>query len=55
MTAPDRDLCTGCRGCDDCAAYQTMTRRDDGVYVLVVNHDDTCPWLAGSNSTEVSS
>jgi len=32
-------------GCDDCAAYQTLTKRD-GVFVVGVHHDDTCPWLA---------
>ncbi len=32
-------------GCDDCDAYQTMTKRDDGVFRVTVHHDDTCPWL----------
>lgn len=31
-------------GCDDCDAYQTVTRQDTGVYVLAVHHDDTCPF-----------
>ena len=30
-------------GCDDCTAYQRVTRHDTGVYVLTVHHDDTCP------------
>jgi hypothetical protein len=34
-------------GCDDCAAYQTVTRVADGLYVLTVHHDDTCPALNG--------
>jgi hypothetical protein len=29
-------------GCDDCDAYQEITRQDL-VYVLTVHHDDTCP------------
>jgi hypothetical protein len=29
-------------GCDDCDAYQEMTKQD-GIYVLTVHHDDTCP------------
>ncbi len=31
-------------GCDDCDAYQTMTKQD-GIYHVTVHHDDTCPWL----------
>lgn len=29
-------------GCDDCDAWQEM-RRDHGIYVMTVHHDDTCP------------
>jgi hypothetical protein len=29
-------------GCDDCDAYQEMTKQH-GIYVMTVNHDDTCP------------
>lgn len=32
-------------GCDDCDAYQTVTRAGGGLYVLTVHHDHTCPWL----------
>lgn len=44
------DAMTGRRlpgGCDDCAAYQTVTRHANGVYVLVVHHDPGCPALNG--------
>lgn len=34
-------------GCDDCDAYQTMSRRADELFVLTVHHDDTCPRLNG--------
>ena len=34
-------------GCNDCNAYQTMTRVDDGLYVLTVHHDESCPVLNG--------
>jgi len=30
-------------GCDDCNAYQTMMTRQDGIHVLTIHHDDTCP------------
>ena len=42
------DAMTGHRmlgGCDDCSAYQLMTKQADGLYVLVVHHDDTCPYF----------
>ena len=42
------DAMTGRRlpgGCDDCDAYQRVTRYADGLYLLTVFHDDTCPWL----------
>jgi hypothetical protein len=29
-------------GCDDCDAYQEMTKQH-GIYVMTVHHDDTCP------------
>jgi hypothetical protein len=35
-------------GCDDCNAYQTMTRAGGGLYLLTTHHDDTCPALAAS-------
>ena len=44
------DAMTGHRmpgGCDDCLAYQTMTREADGLYELLVHHDDTCPFYRG--------
>ncbi|WP_148574954.1 hypothetical protein [Nocardioides caldifontis] len=34
-------------GCDDCDAYQEMSRCADGLYVLTVHHDPTCPYLNG--------
>ncbi len=36
-------------GCDDCDAYQTMTKQD-GIYHVTVHHDDTCPWLNARTS-----
>jgi hypothetical protein len=42
------DAMTGRRlpgGCDDCDAYQTVTLHTDGLYVLLVHHDATCPAL----------
>jgi hypothetical protein len=42
------DALTGRRlpgGCDDCDAYQTVRKESAGLYVLVVHHDDTCPFL----------
>jgi hypothetical protein len=47
-TASSLDALTGRRlpgGCDDCTAYQTVTRVDDAFYVLTVHHDETCPHL----------
>ena len=35
-------------GCDDCDAYQVMSRLADGLYVLSVHHDDTCPTYRGA-------
>ncbi len=35
-------------GCDDCDAYQTVTQRGDGVHVLTVHHDETCPFYTGA-------
>lgn len=32
-------------GCHDCAAFQTVDL-EDGIYILRVHHDDTCPALA---------
>ena len=43
------DAMTGRRlpgGCDDCTAYQVMSRCADGLYLLTVHHDPTCPSLA---------
>ena len=34
-------------GCDDCDAYQVLSRCADNLYVLAVHHDDTCPHLNG--------
>jgi hypothetical protein len=33
-------------GCDDCNAEQTIQRFAAGVYRLVVEHDQSCPWFA---------
>ena len=44
------DSMTGHRmpgGCDDCDAYQTMTSKADGLYELLIHHDDTCPFYRG--------
>ena len=44
------DAMTGHRmpgGCDDCDAYQTMTRGSEGLYELLVHHDHTCPYYRG--------
>lgn len=38
-------------GCDDCDAYQVMTKQADGVYVLAVHHDTTCPYLQGRTAS----
>lgn len=35
-------------GCDDCDAYQTVTKTSDGVYVLAVHHDPSCPYYRGA-------
>lgn len=32
-------------GCDDCDAYQVLSRCADNLYVLTVHHDETCPRL----------
>lgn len=37
-------------GCDDCDAYQTMTKLD-GIFHITVHHDDYCPWLAARETT----
>jgi len=38
-------------GCDDCDAYQDMTKQA-GLYVINIHHDDTCPyWLARHHSS----
>lgn len=34
-------------GCDDCDAYQVLSRCADDLFVLVVHHDPTCPHLIG--------
>ncbi len=33
-------------GCDDCGAYQTMTKTAPGVFSVTVHHDSSCPALA---------
>jgi hypothetical protein len=30
-------------GCESCDAYQTVTARGPGVFVLTVHHDERCP------------
>lgn len=35
-------------GCDDCDAYQTVTQHGNGVYVLTVHHDASCPYYRGA-------
>ena len=37
-------------GCEDCDAYQDVTRVD-GVYHVTIAHDATCPWLAAREGT----
>lgn len=32
-------------GCDDCDAYQVLSRCADDLYILAVHHDQTCPHL----------
>lgn len=32
-------------GCDNCNAYQTLDQIEDGVWSLIVHHDDWCPFL----------
>jgi len=34
-------------GCDDCGACQTLTTDGAGIYVLTVEHEHSCPYLAG--------
>ena len=49
------DAMTGRRlpgGCDDCAAYQVMSRQAGGLYVLTVHHDVTCPSYRGASRNE---
>ncbi|MGI8578525.1 MAG: hypothetical protein ACR2KG_11590 [Nocardioidaceae bacterium] len=36
-------------GCDDCDAYQTLTKQH-GIFHITTHHDDTCPWLAARES-----
>lgn len=33
-------------GCPACHAVQSLSRDDDGIYNLLVEHDPTCPRLA---------
>ena len=50
-TASVLDRLTGQRvpgGCDDCNAYQTVVKQD-GIYVLTVHHDSTCPYYIARN------
>ena len=37
-------------GCEDCSAYQDVTRVD-GIYHITIAHDATCPWLAAREGT----
>jgi hypothetical protein len=37
-------------GCEDCAAYQDVSRVD-GIYLITVAHDATCPWLNAREGT----
>jgi hypothetical protein len=32
-------------GCDRCTAYQTLSIDTNGVWHLIVHHDDWCPFL----------
>jgi len=44
------DIMTGRRlpgGCDDCDAFQVMSRHADNLYTLTVHHDPTCPFYRG--------
>jgi hypothetical protein len=33
-------------GCENCTAFQTVPAVTEGVWLLNVHHDDTCPTLA---------
>jgi len=35
-------------GCDMCSAFQTVETLSDGVWHLVIHHDDACPVLRAS-------
>ena len=37
-------------GCEDCSAYQDVTRVD-GIYHITIAHDVTCPWLNAREGT----
>lgn len=38
-------------GCDDCTAYADLIDHGDGIYRLVICHDDTCPtWRSIQNA-----
>ena len=37
-------------GCDDCDAFQTLTKQSDSIFSVTVHHDATCPWLASRES-----
>lgn len=48
LTTSVLDAMTGKRlpgGCDDCRAYQTVEKQSDGLYLMTVHHDATCPTL----------
>jgi len=47
------DIMTGRRlpgGCDDCDAFQVMSRHADNLYTLTVHHDPTCPFYRGATA-----
>ncbi len=35
-------------GCDDCDAYQVVSKASEGVYLLEVHHDRSCPFYSGA-------
>jgi hypothetical protein len=42
-TTPERPDLRAAYACPDCSADTRLTEEAPGVYVLTVEHDDTCP------------
>jgi hypothetical protein len=36
-------------GCEDCDAYQIVSRVAEGIFSLNIHHDDSCPFLLAYN------